>query len=40
MNNVTYVGDFNDPIFLDAAVGKTNFTKVREWSSVHTPCSC
>lgn len=30
MNNVTYQGDFNDPIFLDAAVGATNFTKDRQ----------
>jgi FtsP/CotA-like multicopper oxidase with cupredoxin domain len=30
MNNVTYLGDLNDPIFLDAAVGKTNFTSERQ----------
>ena len=27
MNNVTYMGNFNEPILLDALVGKTNFTK-------------
>lgn len=30
MNNVTYMGDYNEPIFLDAAVGATNFTKEKQ----------
>lgn len=30
MNNITYQGDYNEPVFLDALVGKTNFTKQRQ----------
>ncbi|QIW99986.1 hypothetical protein AMS68_005504 [Peltaster fructicola] len=29
MNNVTFIGDYNDPIFLDAAVGQTSFDSIR-----------
>lgn len=30
MNNVTFLGDYNDPVFLDALTGTTNFSKERQ----------